>query len=96
MPVDKYPQGASPYGVLDMVGNVWEWTRSQWQNYPYDPTDGRENVSGFDHILVRGGAFSYFEGFARCACRFLTPVNGGRYFGIRVGVGGGSPINSGR
>jgi formylglycine-generating enzyme required for sulfatase activity len=25
-PVDAHPQGASPYGVMDMVGNVWQWT----------------------------------------------------------------------
>jgi len=28
-PVDRYPQGASMYGVYDMVGNVWEWT-DEW------------------------------------------------------------------
>ena len=29
-PVGSYPDGASPYGVLDMTGNVMEWTRSLW------------------------------------------------------------------
>ena len=68
-PVGKFPQGASPYGVLDMVGNVWEWTRSQWKGYPYDPADGREDVSVSACRVLRGGAFNDDERLARCAYR---------------------------
>jgi len=68
--VDKYSQGASPYGVLDMAGNVWEWTRSQKQAYPYDPADRREDVAVFARRVVRGGAFYGSERSARCASRF--------------------------
>jgi formylglycine-generating enzyme required for sulfatase activity len=57
MPVGAYPQGASPHDLLDMVGNVWEWTRSLYWDYPYDPEDGREDPDADGLRVLRGGAF---------------------------------------
>ncbi len=86
-PVGKYsPAGDSPFGCADMVGNVWEWTRSHWKGYPYDPTDGREDLTAGDNVLrvVRGGSFSYGQFYARCAYRYHgAPDN---YYGFRVCV----------
>ena len=81
-PVGIFPAGASSYGCLDMAGNVWEWTCSLWGEeeleftYPYDPTDGRENLDASNNItrVLRGGAYWLNRWYARCACRGrLTP-----------------------
>lgn len=69
-PVGKYsPAGDSPYGCADMVGNVWEWTRSKLKNYPYNAEDGRENLEGIDHRVVRGGSWSSYPDYARVSYR---------------------------
>jgi formylglycine-generating enzyme required for sulfatase activity len=59
-PVEAYPQGASPFGVLDIAGNVREWTRSLHSaKYPYNPDDGREDLVASEVFFraLRGGSF---------------------------------------
>ncbi len=67
--VGCFPGGASPYGVLDMSGNVWEWCQSLYKEYPYKPKDGREKLDDNGLRVLRGGAFVNGERYVRCASR---------------------------
>jgi len=83
--VGCFPGGVSPYGVEDLSGNVWEWTRSLHKEYPYDPGDGREDLESSSVRVLRGGAFSDVVRLVRCAYRFgFSPYGRLRYFGFRV------------
>jgi len=87
-PVGQYsPQGDSPYGVADMAGNVWEWCQSKFKPYEYTPGDGREELTGDDRRVLRGGSFYSNRRRVRCASR-LNPNPGGRFdtYGFRVVV----------
>jgi iron(II)-dependent oxidoreductase len=68
-PVNAYPAGASPYGVMDMVGNVWEWTHTLYKEYPYKLDDGRESEEDAGRRVLRGGSFKRDFRFTRCASR---------------------------
>lgn len=55
-----------------MVGNVWEYVQSIYKDYPYDPTDGREDTSAatVDALRVlRGGSWNYGISFAPATYR---------------------------
>jgi toxoflavin biosynthesis protein ToxD len=63
------PGGDSPLGVADMVGNVWEWTSTLIQPYPYQADDGREDPKSDAKRVARGGAWYYSHKLARCSAR---------------------------
>jgi iron(II)-dependent oxidoreductase len=71
--VGCFPAGASPCGCEDMSGNVLEWSRSLWGDYPYpeEPAlgDKREGLDNEGPRVLRGGAFGYNPRLARCAYR---------------------------
>ncbi len=68
-PVGKYPAGASPYGLLDMVGSVWQWTSSLERSYPYRADDGRENLQVDGRRVLRGGTWRLGPKLVRVAHR---------------------------
>ncbi len=67
--VGQFPTGASPYGALDMVGNVWQWTNSLDKPYPYEPNDGREDPKVGGLRITRGGSWLFGAGVDRIATR---------------------------
>jgi formylglycine-generating enzyme required for sulfatase activity len=83
--VGSYPKGASPYGVHDLAGNVWEWTSSEPKGYPYDETDGREDLDSDARRVLRGGSFFVDRRSVRCAYRgYLGPDSRLYFSGFRV------------
>jgi formylglycine-generating enzyme required for sulfatase activity len=85
-PVGVFPAGASPYGVLDMAGNVWEWCSSLYKPYPYKSDDGRENpnTSSEAHHVARGGSFVHQPKILRCTYRLKASDLHGKDLGFRV------------
>ena len=82
-PVTQYPQGASPYGALDMSGNVWEWTLSDYRNPSFEVII--ENISSAPSRVLRGGSWLNLQDFARAVARnYDLPSLRNNYLGFRV------------
>ncbi|HEY5187479.1 MAG TPA: ergothioneine biosynthesis protein EgtB [Solirubrobacteraceae bacterium] len=61
-PVDACPDGASPYGCLGMLGDVWEWTATPFAGYPgfapYPYREYSEVFFGSEYLTLRGGSWA--------------------------------------
>lgn len=86
-PVGSYECPECAFDLSDMAGNVWEWTRSPYQPYPYDATDDGDGLEAEALWVMRGGSFGDPEGFVRAANRGRADPGARRPFiGFRVSI----------
>lgn len=94
-PVGQYPNGASPYGVLDIAGNVCEWVATAWEKrYPYQFEDEwRDTYLELDGTRVfRGGSWAHDQKGVRGACRNYDAPHDRFFLQIGLRVACHSPL----
>jgi len=93
-PVDTFfPEDVSPYGVSNLIGNVWEWTDSLYRPYPYVHQSTfitfankiKEVLN--ERIIMRGGSWGSDKRFSCSSYRlWSSSLNWGEYGGFRIGM----------
>jgi formylglycine-generating enzyme required for sulfatase activity len=76
----KQPNG---FGLYDMYGNVWEWCQSKYKPYPYNATDGREDLQSTEVRVLRGGSWQSSANSCRSAYRRRV-IPDARSIGFRI------------
>ncbi len=90
--VGSYPSGASPYGALDMAGNVYEWVADWFSKtyYSYSPQRNPSGPNTGDYRSIRGGGWQ--DGTISVTYRNWRDPNGGiNYLGFRCAVSSIAP-----
>ena len=88
-PLGGCPSGASPLGINDLAGNVWEWTASPFLPYPgfeAFPYDGysKDHMQG-KHFVCRGGSWATSSSILRCSFRnWYVPTYRQGFLGMRL------------
>ncbi len=79
LPIASFPEGVSPYGLMDMTGNVWEWTESWYKAYPNNQIESESY--GERYKTLKGG--SWFDcSFYKCG--ISAPVFNRAFFGKKT------------
>lgn len=71
--IGQFQSGVSPFGVMDMIGNVWEWTASDYKEYPGGKAD--RPVAGYTNLkVIRGGSYDTLSSDATATLRTGWPA----------------------
>jgi eukaryotic-like serine/threonine-protein kinase len=88
-PVGNYPSGASPYGALDMVGNVWEWVNDWYDSsyYSNSPSSNPPGPESGQYRMLRGGSWFDDVSVVQTFNRILQePSTSYYHFGFRCAM----------
>jgi len=97
--VDCCVAGASPYGAVNMAGNVYEWCEDVYDRRAYETVGSRDPLSleGGPYRVLRGGAFLLEKDDLRSALRYrLFPSDRADYIGFRTVVAAAGPASESR